>query len=399
MLANNLTKRTNNITLMKQVFYAISILFIFGCSKKTDQQIFTAISQKLQELDQIQYDFTYERKSLKTPSESFSHSGTLAIDFTKENNLGANAYSTRTKKGEKVFERLTINDTLIDILDNTKTIVKTPNAHPIILDGNIDLYFNIADIRKSLPLVIKDSTITNLKVTDTIFSETPSISVTFNIKKFILGGNLYDSKEVDNFYQLVVRKEDYIPLAWKLKNENTIDLFSCGNIQFNINSALWDYAKNKDYITISGKEYRLRQKNDLNKQLGKSFPDWNLSTIRGKKLSNKDFKNKVTLYEFFFVGCAGSIHSKPFLETLNKKYGKSLDIINIEIHNNSQKSVRSFVEEYKLKEPAVLGGKSLADQLGVLGCPTYILVNKSGEIIFTSFGDKAGLEERIQQEL
>ena len=287
---------------------------------------------------------------------------------------------------------------MIDIIDATKTIVKTPNAHPMILDGSVDLYFNIFDIKRSLPLVLQDSTMHNLKIKDTLISKFPALSITFEINKFILGGNLYDSKGINNSYQLAVRKKDYVPLLWKLSNEKTINTFSSRNIQFNIDDALWDY-ENKDYIVISGKEYRLRQKNNLNTQLGTSFPNWKLSTLRGKTLSNKSFKDKLTLYEFFFIGCAGTIQSKPFLEKWDKKYGENLKIINVEIHDNSKKSVLSFVEKHGLKEPVVYGGKELANQLGVLGCPTYVLVNKSGKIIFCSFGDRAGLEALIEREI
>ncbi|MEE9364238.1 MAG: TlpA disulfide reductase family protein [Cellulophaga sp.] len=384
---------------MKKLIYISALLLIVGCQKKTDIEILTDISNKLQQLEKIQYNFYFDKKDHQSPSASYSYSGTLAIDYTKENALGANVYSKRVKKGKKVFERLVIGDTLIKIKDETKTIVKSPNSETLILNGNVDLYFNVFDIRRSLPLVIQDSTMTSLKITDTILSETPALSVKFKIKKHIMGGELYDTKGPDNTYQLVVRKKDYVPLIWKLNNDDMNMTFSSTNIQMNIDNSLWNYNPQKEYTIISGKEYRLRGKKDLNKQLGKGFPDWQLSSIRGKKLSNKSFENKLTLYEFFFVGCIGSINAKPFIEELHKKYRKKLNIVSIEIQNHSQKEVLSFVKKHNLKEPAVFNGKKLASQLGVLGCPTFILVDKLGKIIFVSFGDKAGLKNLIEKEL
>lgn len=384
---------------MKSTILLLSLLVIIGCQKKTNLETLTEISNKLQSLEKIQYDFSLVKKDYNSPGSSYSHSGTLAIDFTKENTLGANIYSKRIKEGEKVFERLAIQDTLIKRIDKTKTIVKSPNSSVLTLKSNLDLYFNIFDIRKSLPIALQDSTLTVLNITDTILSKTPSLSVNFKIKKHIMGGKLYDTKGSDNLYQIVVRKKDYVPLLWKLKNDDMTMTFSCTNIQLNIDDALWKYNPQKEYTSITGKEYRLRQKNALNKKLGKSFPNWQLSSIRGEKLSNTYFKNKVTLYEFFFVGCVGSINSKPFINDLHKKYGKKLNILNVEIQNYSQKEVLSFVEKHKLKEPVLYGGKELAGQLGVLGCPTYVLVNKSGEIIFSSLGDKTGLIDLIEKQL
>ena len=188
---------------MKSTILLLSLLVIIGCQKKTNLETLTDISNKLQSIEKIQYDFSFDKKDYNSPSSSYSHSGTLAIDFTKENALGANIYSKRIKEGKKVFERLAISDTLIKIKDDTKTIVKSPNSNLLMLNGNIDLYFNVFDIRKSLPIALQDSTLTVLNVTDTILSKTPSLSVKFKIKKHIMGGKLYDTKGSDNIYQPV----------------------------------------------------------------------------------------------------------------------------------------------------------------------------------------------------
>jgi len=310
--------KINKILTMKNLICISVLLLIVGCQKKTDKETLIEISNKLQQLEEVQYNFYFDKKDHQSPSASYSHSGTLAIDFTKENTLGANVYSRRVKKGKKAFERLAIGDTLIKIKDETKTIVKSPNSEILILNGNVDLYFNVFDIRKSLPLALQDSTMTLLKVVDTVVSQSPALSVKFKIKKHIMGGNLYDTNGGDNLYQLIVRKKDYIPLLWKLDNDDVTMTFSSTDIQMNIDDSIWNYNPQKEYTIISGKEYRLREKKDLNKQLGKGFPDWQLFSIRGEKLSNKSFESKLTLYEFFFVGCIGSINSKPFIEELHK---------------------------------------------------------------------------------
>lgn len=384
---------------MKKLFFLLAILFVVGCQKKTDQEIIKAISNSLQNLEKVQYNFSFEKKDLQSPSASYSHHGTLAIDFTQQNTLGANVYSKRVKKSKTVFERLAIGDSLINIIDETKTIVKTPKAHPLVMNGNIDLYFNLFDLRRSLSIALQDSTMTNLKLHDTILLNDKAISLTFNIKKYIMGGKLYDTKGINNQYQLVVRKKDYLPILWELKNENEVMTYYNTDLKLSIDEDLWNYNPKQEYTVITGEEYRLREKNNLNKQIGKKFPYWKLSSIRGKEFSNASFKNQLTLYEFFFVGCAGSIASKPFIENIKKTYGNKIKIVNIEIQNFNQKTVRSFVEKHKLSEPVIYKGKNLASKLGVLGCPTYVLVDKSGKIIFSSFGDRTGLTDLIKEEL
>jgi len=386
---------------VKHSLFLFAVLLMIGCQKKTNEEIFVQIANDLQQIEQIQYDFTFEQKGFDSADSNYSYSGTQALDFTKKNQLGADVYSKRLPRpGKEGFERLAIGDSLIRIFPKTKTVVKDPNAGSDFIAGNVVLYFNIYDLRKSLPLVLKDSTTSSLKITDTMLNNTPSVSIEFKIKKAILAGNLYDTKGKENTYNLVVRKGDHVPISWGYKTQDGGDVrFRYKNIQTSIDPSLWNYNATQEYTAISGDEYRLRQKNDLNKQLGNDFPDWQLSSIRGKSLSNENFKNRVTLYEFFFVGCIGSIKSKPFIKKLEETYRGKLNIVNVEIQDNVQKDVLSFVEKYDLQEPVVYGGKALADQLGVLGCPTYVLVDKSGKIIFSSFGDTTGLEERLQNEL
>lgn len=384
---------------MRNLLYVLIVLTICSCQNKTDQETLIEISDSLQNLEKIQYRFHFEQKGYKSENSNYSYTGLQAIDFTKNNRIGADVYSKRTKNGEKVFERLAVGDTLIKIIDETKTIVKSPNAQAPIIYGNVVLYFNIFDLRKSLPLVLIDSTMTALQVSDTTIHKVPAINVTFKLKKHILGGKLYDTNGMEKTYQLIVRKQDYAPLIWAFSSPEGNMSFSYSDIQLDIDNTLWSYNPQKKYTVISDKEYRLREKNKLNRTLGSTLPDWELSSIRGKKYSNKSFQNQLTLYEFFFVGCAGSIASKPFINELAKKYGEKLNIVNIEIQNNSREDVTSFVEKYHLKEPVIFNAKDLANQLGVVGCPTYILVNTSGEIIFSSYGEKTGLTNLIEKEI
>ncbi len=378
----------------------MALLAIVGCQKKTDLEVLTEISNSLQSIQKIQYGFDFEQKGYASESSNYSYSGIQAINFTKENNLGADVYSKRfPRQGKQGFERLAIGDTLIKIMPETKTIVKSPQTQLPIIYGNVVLYFNLFDLRKSMPLILKDSTMTSLRISDTTVANVSALSVKFDIQKVVLGGQLYDSQGKTKTYNLIVRKKDYVPLVWALNSNDGSMAFSYKDIQLDIDPELWRYDPQKEYTVISGEEYRQRQKNDLNQQLGKAFPEWKLKSIRGKEFSNANFKNQVTLYEFFFVGCAGSIHAKPFIQELKNTYGSKLNIINIEIQDNPQKDVLSFVEKYNLKEPALSGGKQLANQLGVLGCPTYILVDRSGKIRFASFGDRTGLKELIDKSL
>ncbi len=385
---------------MKYFTFLVVVLCIVGCQQKTDLEIFQDVCEDIQNIEQIQYNFTFEQKGFESSDSNYSYSGIQALDFTKRNALGADVYSKRFPRPNKTgFERLAIADTLIRKKVETKTIIKDPNAGYNFIAGNVVLYFNIYDLRKSLPLVLKDSTMNSLRIVDTLINDTRSSSIIFKIRKHIVGGQLYDTQGKSKTYHLIVKKKDHTPLYWGFDSEEGIMGFTYKNIKSTIDPGLWEYNSKEEYTVISGKEYRLRQKNELNKQLGRDFPTWKLSTIRGQELSNLNFKNKLTLYEFFFVGCKGAITSKPFIKGLKDRYGQNLNFVNIEVQGFQRKDVLNFVERHNLKEPVVYGGKDLANQLGVLGCPTYVLVDKSGKIIHSSFSDKTGLKELIDKEI
>jgi len=368
-----------------------------GCSLSNDD-VLAKIAEKLEKSEQFRCTYSFQQVAQNSPGASWKTSGSMSFDFTEKNALGSRIYLSRN--GSDGFKRMYKSDTLFDIRSRTSTLVKTPSLNKDWLYGNLALYLSPYELRKVLPYIINDSTTTVLSVKDTIIQNIKAIQVQFELDKFIFSGKLMDNKNQKKRYNLSVRKEDWLPIEFEAILEDGFSKISFNNIINTVDDSIWELSsQEQEYFVLSGEEDKLLAKNQLTSNVGKKITTWKLPTLEGDILSDSSFKNKLTLYEFFFVGCVGSIKARPVINELKKEFGDKLQVIHIETQNFTNAEVQSFVDKYKLNKPILYNGKDLANQLGAFVCPTFVLVDKSGIISYTSTGKPDELMRVIKEKL
>lgn len=108
--------------------------------------------------------------------------------------------------------------------------------------------------------------------------------------------------------------------------------------------------------------------------------------------SNIDFRGKkLYLLDFWYMGCYGCIKAIPFLVGLYNEFApKGLEIygLNPIDNENTQKEIlKKFIEKQEITYPVVFINRKIADSLyKVEGYPSFYLINKKGEIIYTEIG-------------
>ena len=114
-------------------------------------------------------------------------------------------------------------------------------------------------------------------------------------------------------------------------------------------------------------------------------PDFRLKDLADKEVALSDYKGKENVILFFWASWCP--YCRAELKVLNNEYASlkkpSVELLAINVGEPKYK-VSNFEESRKLIFRVLLDQDSqVADSYGLMGVPTYFVVNKSGQIIFS----------------
>jgi len=129
----------------------------------------------------------------------------------------------------------------------------------------------------------------------------------------------------------------------------------------------------------------------------KSFPKFNLETLKGVKFNSESLKGKPTMINFWFTKCAPCIDEMPMLNKIAEKYKDKFNFIAITYE--SKKDVEQFLIKHPFKFKHLVNAKSFTDN--IIGINSYpanlilsdknILLNIKGGISYI-FDDKGSFK-------
>lgn len=128
----------------------------------------------------------------------------------------------------------------------------------------------------------------------------------------------------------------------------------------------------------------------MKKQLaGQPAPELTLTDIQGKQVSLAALKGKTVLLDFWTTWCPPCRADAPALDKLYRKYGGTdLEIIGISV-SEDRAIVEKFLKEHPHSFPVALTSENdlpATYQIGLF--PTYIVINRDGDLVSASEGDK-----------
>lgn len=227
----------------------------------------------------------------------------------------------------------------------------------------------------------------------------------------VVGSPMYDNvKQWKKQYAAVVLTKDSVALdSFLLRTyEEQIDnMFS-----FNIGSRYLNIHQNNKLKLYALLPLLARQDDELKKQFGYSFLNDRLQgIIKNNIVTLHDFElidrgNKTVhapainadfvILDFWFVGCLPCMEDhkrvEGFLPFLKQKKAELISISN----DDSYQKWKDYLEkhnyswlQYKKSQPV----ENIITQLGISTYPTYILLNKEGKIMFSTYSLKEILKQ------
>jgi thiol-disulfide isomerase/thioredoxin len=135
--------------------------------------------------------------------------------------------------------------------------------------------------------------------------------------------------------------------------------------------------------------------------LGKKLPAFISLSLDGKRISSHQLKGKVVLLDFWEVWCGPCIESMPKVQKIYEEYKqKGLLVLGVmsETKKNTVSAASRLIKLKGITFPSILNDH-LKNDLKINAVPTYLLINKSGEIVDVQQGFSDELKTSIEKAL
>jgi len=119
---------------------------------------------------------------------------------------------------------------------------------------------------------------------------------------------------------------------------------------------------------------------DLYAQAAVPAYQFSLNSLEGEKVELSSYKGKVVFLDFWASWCPPCRAAKPFVSKIYEKYKENKDVIIIGINMENVSDAKRYISEKNIKYLNVVGDDITARRYQVRGLPTFILIDKKGNI-------------------
>lgn len=371
------------------VLLAVSFLLlstqIFAQVNPSPERILQKVVDKLRSVKTLGYKYGFE---LKTPSQDrlFTEQADAFLDlqpsdgasdfrFQFSGSGGFTAYNgteqfTLDKKGKKVF------------------VESNPSFKSF---GSIYLQNSPLSLKYALPKVLADRTIQK-KVSQVRSGGRRQYLIEFSLRKAIINsaGEIIEIRpDHTNILRLTVDRSTLLPVEVIQSNDKNDEVLK--STFSNITEKPAAPETQSWFFSSYLNEYTLQTKDKLTLiETGKNAPEFSLAAFESdEKTSPGKFKGKLLLLEFWIAHCGFCIAAVPKLNEINKKYQeKGLEMLSINMYD-PKATIESFKRKNKPEYPILTGGDSVAPAYGVNSYPAFVLVDRSGNVVYSSSGLQA----------
>ena len=128
--------------------------------------------------------------------------------------------------------------------------------------------------------------------------------------------------------------------------------------------------------------------------------DFDAVDLNGDAFRGRELRGRIVLLDFWAVWCAPCLDAFPKLTALARELAdEPFHIVGVALYSGDHEDVREFLEPYTADYTVVVGDNDLSFRYGVIGYPTYLLIDPGGNVYKKYVGALSGLEERVKQDV
>lgn len=190
-----------------------------------------------------------------------------------------------------------------------------------------------------------------------------------------------------------------------LGNETTFELHWSQVVGGRYKSIYDKKTNSKTLIRTTEREFKEElsktEKRIVKKEgLGTDFPDFAMTNIDGGTVEKKELLGKVTVINFWFVGCSPCEMERPELNGLAKLYQDNENVIFLSFARNDAAQLHSFLPDHPFKFTSIPTSKDeIKNRFGVTEYPVTVVVDKEGKYSFYGSGTGVGISYLLKREI
>jgi thiol-disulfide isomerase/thioredoxin len=254
--------------------------------------------------------------------------------------------------------------------------------------GDISLKNSPLSLKYALPRIITDKSIPK-KLSLVQNGGRDQYLIEFALYKGVINsaGEIVETgPDLTNRYQLKVDKETHLPV--EVVETNDKDDSTMRTAYAEITEKPPAPAALSWYFSTYQKDYTLTKLEKLTLiASGKAAPAFSLAGFpTGPNASLDQFKGKMVLVEFWIAHCGFCIAAVPKLNDIASRYkDRGLELVSINMYDPVA-TIESFKKKNKPEYKILTGGDSIAKQYGVDSYPALVLIDRLGNVIYSSSG-------------
>tara|TARA_R110000850_G_scaffold182360_1_gene307821 strand:+ start:82227 stop:83336 length:1110 start_codon:yes stop_codon:yes gene_type:complete len=165
-------------------------------------------------------------------------------------------------------------------------------------------------------------------------------------------------------------------------------LFTYSNIDFDIKltEETFTHQDKEGYVSSV---FGVKAEPLLNSQA----KDWTLQDLDGKQISLSDFKGQNMFIEAWVSSCDHCIASIPKVKQIENEFGDKLKVITINFDYDLEET-KQAITNHHIDYTVLLGNSQFDKDYDIRSFPSYYVIDKSGEIVYTNRGTIAGEKEK-----
>ncbi len=136
---------------------------------------------------------------------------------------------------------------------------------------------------------------------------------------------------------------------------------------------------------------------------GKFAPDFELTSLDGRRVKLSDFRGKAVLLNFWATWCSPCKVEMPWFVDLQKKYGNDgLVVVGVAMDDTETPKIAEFASEMGVNYPVLLGTDKVSEDYGnVQFLPTSFYIDRDGKFVGKGVGllARKEIEDNVQKAL
>jgi peroxiredoxin len=124
---------------------------------------------------------------------------------------------------------------------------------------------------------------------------------------------------------------------------------------------------------------------------GGAAPDFNLTSLDGRKVSLSDYRGQVVLLNFWTTWCSSCLTELPDYEQIYRQHSPEFVVLGVNLQEDTPQ-VQQYAAGLGLTFPILLDqdGRIASRQYQLVGLPGSFIIDRQGEIVYQHLGPMSG---------